>query len=659
MRGNKTLMKTKQRYTSIAVAAIAVLAICFLMIASEVHEQTEGDPGDVEIVYQAISYRLDSTNHTAIVIKGANSYIGDIVVPDKVTYGGNEYTVKGMEESFSSFTALTSVELPAGVTTIPEDAFAGCTALKRIHAPGVTTIERAAFSYCSSLKRFDFTNITNIEANAFDSSGLIEAELHETSIKSSAFNNSYALRRVVISNVETIGNEAFYYCASLESVSLSNITKIGETAFGNCTALTEIAIPSSVNKIDHYAFRDCTALSFINLEPASPTIGVCAFDTKCKLGTVVKTELPIASVKIEANFIHYNTNLSVSNSASFGFSDAYSVGDLSITITDGAMSVTGSDTTVANSIFKNGENDYTEVITSIQLHDGVTIIGDEAFKGCKALRAINMPDGLETLGISAFYDCGALRSMVLPEGITVISEKAFMECRALSSITLSEKTTNIGDEAFNLCNGLESVDLPHGLTSIGKSAFYSCQNIVALTIPDSATIDVRSFEHCLSLRDVVLPNDLTIIPEAAFFDTRALSHISLPESLEVIGDSAFAYSGVINISIPKNVRQLGNWVFQECIDLESVTIHDATVLGENPFSICDTIKNFSIYVGDAASDEGILNKYFSSGAWELDVISQSVSHVKLEKADPSKPDWEAFKSTIYNTAPSDGTPQKT
>lgn len=348
MRGNKTLMKTKQRYTSIAVAAIAVLAICFLMIASEVHEQTEGDPGDVEIVYQAISYRLDSTNHTAIVIKGANSYIGDIVVPDKVTYGGNEYTVKGMEESFSSFTALTSVELPAGVTTIPEDAFAGCTALKRIHAPGVTTIERAAFSYCSSLKRFDFTNITNIEANAFDSSGLIEAELHETSIKSSAFNNSYALRRVVISNVETIGNEAFYYCASLESVSLSNITKIGETAFGNCTALTEIAIPSSVNKIDHYAFRDCTALSFINLEPASPTIGVCAFDTKCKLGTVVKTELPIASVKIEANFIHYNTNLSVSNSASFGFSDAYSVGDLSITITDGAMSVTGSDTTVAN-----------------------------------------------------------------------------------------------------------------------------------------------------------------------------------------------------------------------------------------------------------------------------------------------------------------------
>ena len=58
---------------------------------------------------------------------------------------------------------LKIVELPEGLKTIGEEAFANCTALEEIIIPDtVTTIEAMAFSNCTSLRRISVSDRTNV-----------------------------------------------------------------------------------------------------------------------------------------------------------------------------------------------------------------------------------------------------------------------------------------------------------------------------------------------------------------------------------------------------------------------------------------------------------------------------------------------------------------
>ena len=53
-----------------------------------------------------------------------------------------------------------------------------------------------------------------------------------------------------ISNVEQIGDSAFFNCASLAEIgSLQHVTTIGDWAFGYCTSLKEISSLDNIEKI--------------------------------------------------------------------------------------------------------------------------------------------------------------------------------------------------------------------------------------------------------------------------------------------------------------------------------------------------------------------------------------------------------------------------
>lgn len=101
-----------------------------------------------------------------------------------------------------------------------------------------------------------------------------------TSIKNSAFVGCSSLASATIpDSVTTIGSYAFEGCASLTSVTIGNgVTSIDSYAFRNCSSLASVTIGSGVTSIGDYAFEYCKKLTSITILPTTPpTLGSSIF----------------------------------------------------------------------------------------------------------------------------------------------------------------------------------------------------------------------------------------------------------------------------------------------------------------------------------------------------------------------------------------------
>ena len=94
-------------------------------------------------------------------------------------------------------------------------------------------------------------------------------------------------------------------------------------------------------------------------------------------------------------------------------------------------------------------HDKAEKIKSIIINDGVTSIGDNAFKYCNKLTSVTLPNSVTSIGDYAFEFCANLTSITIPEGVTSIGDYAFGLCVSLESINIPDSVTFIGENAFN------------------------------------------------------------------------------------------------------------------------------------------------------------------------------------------------------------------
>ena len=63
-----------------------------------------------------------------------------------------------------------------------------------------------------------------------------------------------------------------------------------------------------------------------------------------------------------------------------------------------------------------------------------------------------------------------ITSVNIGNGVTGIGESAFHRC-GLTSVTIGNSVTSIGDYAFYNCGGLTSVTIPNNVTNISRWAF--------------------------------------------------------------------------------------------------------------------------------------------------------------------------------------------
>ena len=157
------------------------------------------DPIDEGVVnVDGIYYLLDEQNGVATVTRRnerGNSYKGDVVVPDEVTFEGSTYTVTAIgERAFEDCADLNSLVVgknvaiigfaalgSAGLSTITFAegsqlqtiggwAFNGCDQLSECHLPeGVTTIGMCAFQSCYGMRSVSLpASVTSIASCAFN-----------------------------------------------------------------------------------------------------------------------------------------------------------------------------------------------------------------------------------------------------------------------------------------------------------------------------------------------------------------------------------------------------------------------------------------------------------------------------------------------------------
>lgn len=113
-----------------------------------------------------ITYLLDGGKASVMQQKGLT---GDIVIPETVRYGGDDYTVTTVQSNAFKDNQITSISLPNTVSVMGDACFESCSKLVSATLPdGLTSLGGSSFSGCSKLESVDLPEgVTTLGSNCF------------------------------------------------------------------------------------------------------------------------------------------------------------------------------------------------------------------------------------------------------------------------------------------------------------------------------------------------------------------------------------------------------------------------------------------------------------------------------------------------------------
>lgn len=300
--------------------------------SGELHDADYGgdyikiDPGsDAEESTHNFIIRLDLTNwnwntqmgatFTVTVAAATNTFDFNLTTGTITKYNGTD-TVVVIPSKINGVTVttigtdaflglnITSVTIPASVTEIGSNAFAGCTNLTIVNYAGDwsnLTIQSGnpAVQDAANEQLFDFEFIppdntavivTNYKYNGAAADVTIPSRYQGkpvTMIGHAAFFNSAVTSVTIPDSVTSISDAAFINCPKLTNISIPNsVTYIGFSAFSSCTSLKSITLPSSLSFISGALFLGCSQLTTIHIPVSVTSIGNNAFADCPSLMTV-------------------------------------------------------------------------------------------------------------------------------------------------------------------------------------------------------------------------------------------------------------------------------------------------------------------------------------------------------------------------------------
>ena len=255
-----------------------------------------------------ISYGVLSEDERTVEVANNNSaYVGDVVIPARVTHEGITYKVTAIhfqaffkctelhsvsipatvsdmgQYSFTQCTSLQSVDLPANATDIPDGMFWGCSSLKSVTLPAnIVSIGDYAFANCTSLEDVSMPDgVEYIGKAALMGTALKAFDVPHKVVDLSPFVLALTTKLETINihdRVETIGECAFQGNTAVRMISLPDgLKSIDASAFAQCPALTSITIPDGIGSLPEKCFYNDMALQKVVLGRNVTEIGTECF----------------------------------------------------------------------------------------------------------------------------------------------------------------------------------------------------------------------------------------------------------------------------------------------------------------------------------------------------------------------------------------------
>lgn len=516
--------------------------------------------------------------------------------------GGGTITYKiysnNLAGLFANNTTLREVRLPKGLNAIGNYIFYSSAIANVTFPDKITDIPCSAFASTSNLKILTLPpTVKSIAESAFSSSSICEITATGiTELGDNAFNQS-SLEKFDLSKIIAVGKKAFYESNLGGTANLAALKKMGEYSFGG-TRLIHVILNERIDSIPANAFRGKynMTLESVSLPEGLKYIGDGAFEGNNNLNMVIPESVVYIGGKAlpEAWVLKHPKENGIWYFGKVAYAyDSNVAGVENIEIKNGIKSISSgfvSDNLRMNLkkvILPDGLEQIGECVISengtpgfikscfyecakleeINLPDGLKVIGDGTFNGCKNLKIESWPNSLEAIGQSSFLSCESIYSVTFGENLKFLGQQAFEFCPSISNVklysthlvtsgspfwngsvekvTIGSKVTNIPKYMFNGCSALikvvfEDAEATKPALSIGKSAFYGCSELKIDALP-TRTIEIgeSAFEG-ISFGESMNLFNVTSIASRAFNGAKGIKELTLGSKLLKCGGGAFS-----------------------------------------------------------------------------------------------------------------------
>ncbi|WP_105124496.1 leucine-rich repeat protein [Streptococcus suis] len=481
----------------------------------------------------------------------ATSPLTDVTIKEGVTVVA--------DKMFEGQSGITSLILPSSLLEVRPYAFTGV-GIESLSLPaGLRKLGNHSFARSSNLKSVTIpSSLVEGDGAFIDSKKLVNISLASgtTKIIDGLFRGTGFSEFTIPEGITEIGANAFSDNDNLTTITLpSTLHAIGANAFSN-TSLKRIVLPPGMKKIPDGLLQGTKVEEFVIPEGVEE-IGVQAFAYNPFLKSVV---LPSSLKKI-------------------GYGAFQNTGIESIIFKDGLVEI--DDYAFSNTNLK-----------STRLPNSVTRLGSSAFSGISTLTSITLSEGLTEINVGTFSGT-SLERVILPSAVTIIHDSAFSRVSTLKDIIFSDGLKRIERSAFD-GTGLTDVTLPSQLEYLGAGAF-ATESLRSIHIPKSLK-EVESiywlpgpFTGATNLQTVTFETGIRQIV-ANLFRGSHIESMDLPATVEEIGSSAFAESGLKEIGLQNGLKKIGASAFYRT-SLESIHIPDSvTEIGTSTFAESSKLK---------------------------------------------------------------------
>ena len=280
-------------------------------------------------------------------------------------------------------------------------------------------------------------------------------------------------------------------------------------------------------------------------------------------------------------------------------------------------------------------------LTSISIPNSVTSIGERAFTNCYYLNSVIIPASISTIEASTFNSCVRLEQIYIPKSVTTVKQGAFSGCSALKDVFYGGKATDwtaalITTDNDKVNPAVEGHAALHfdccALSGKFGDAIYYDLNLESGLLTLSGTGEMQFCYNTGSqfqnfgnaIKNVVIQDGITEVGEYVFKNCIGIETVSIPDSVTIIDDCAFeGCHALVSAPIPDSVTIIDDWAFEGCHALVSAPIPDSVrMIGMYAFDGCNSLTDIHIPSGVTYIGMSAFEGTPQHTAWQADDSSQ-------------------------------------